>query len=113
MANHYCYRVEWSEEDKEYVGLCAEFPSLSWLSDSQEESLRGICDLVTETVKDMEENGERVPLAIADIKYSGDFMVRVPHQTHRYLAIQAAKKGISLNRLVSEKLVLCHLTDQI
>jgi len=29
--DHYTYRVTWSEEDKEYVGLCAEFPGLSWL----------------------------------------------------------------------------------
>jgi predicted RNase H-like HicB family nuclease len=24
----YTYRVTWAEEDGEYVGLCAEFPSL-------------------------------------------------------------------------------------
>jgi hypothetical protein len=25
--DHYTYRVTWSEDDQEYVGLCAEFPS--------------------------------------------------------------------------------------
>ncbi len=35
--DHYTYRVTWSSEDKEYVGLCAEFPSLSWLARRQEE----------------------------------------------------------------------------
>ncbi|NBP40303.1 MAG: toxin-antitoxin system HicB family antitoxin, partial [Betaproteobacteria bacterium] len=25
--NHYTYRVTWSSEDNEHVGLCAEFPS--------------------------------------------------------------------------------------
>jgi hypothetical protein len=25
------YQVTWSEDDNEYVGLCAGFPSLSWL----------------------------------------------------------------------------------
>ena len=30
-AKLYTYRVLWSEEDAEFVGLCAEFPSLSWL----------------------------------------------------------------------------------
>ena len=29
--DHYTYRVTWSAEDDEHVGLCAEFPSLSWL----------------------------------------------------------------------------------
>lgn len=28
---HYTYRVTWSQEDDEYLGLCAEFASLSWL----------------------------------------------------------------------------------
>lgn len=30
--DNYTYRVQWSEDDEEYVGLCAEFPSLSWLA---------------------------------------------------------------------------------
>ena len=29
--DRYTYRITWSEEDQEYVGLCVEFPSLSWL----------------------------------------------------------------------------------
>ena len=28
---HYTYRVTWSDDDEEYVALCAEFPSLSYL----------------------------------------------------------------------------------
>ena len=33
LANdRYTYRVTWSEEDTEYVGLCAEFASLSGLA---------------------------------------------------------------------------------
>ena len=28
-SKQYTYRVTWSAEDNEYVGLCAEFPSLS------------------------------------------------------------------------------------
>ena len=31
-ADHYTYRVTWSPEDGEHVGLCAEFPSLCWLA---------------------------------------------------------------------------------
>ena len=26
--DRYTYRVTWSEDDDEYVGLCAEFPSI-------------------------------------------------------------------------------------
>ena len=38
--DHYTYRVTWSEEDQEYVGLCAEFSSLSWLAGTQEAALK-------------------------------------------------------------------------
>jgi len=31
-ADHYTYRVIWSEEDQEHIALCSEFPSLSWLA---------------------------------------------------------------------------------
>ena len=40
--NKYTYRVTWSEDDSEYVGLCAEFPSLSWLARTPEAALKGI-----------------------------------------------------------------------
>jgi predicted HicB family RNase H-like nuclease len=102
--DRYTYRVTWSEDDNEYVGLCAEFPSLSWLSATPEEALKGIRKLVAETVADMESNHEVVPEPIACRQYSGKFMVRVPPDVHRNLAIRAAESGISLNRVVSSKL---------
>ena len=101
---HYTYRVTWSAEDGEFVGLCAEFPLLSWLASSQEDAFSGIRKLVAESVADMEANGEQPPEPMADRAYSGKFMVRVPPETHRALAIRAAEEGVSLNRLVSAKL---------
>ena len=103
-TEHYTYRVTWSAEDGEFVGLCAEFPLLSWLASSQEDAFSGIRKLVAESVADMEANGEQPPEPMADRAYSGKFMVRVPPETHRALAIRAAEEGVSLNRLVSAKL---------
>ena len=102
--DRYTYRVTWSEDDNEYVGLCAEFPSLSWLARTPEAALKGIRKLVNDVVKDMHNEGEAVPEPIACKRYSGKFMVRVPPQVHRKLAIQAAESGVSLNRLASSKL---------
>ena len=45
-AQKYTYRVIWSEKDGEFVGLCAEFPSLSWLASTQADALSGIVDQV-------------------------------------------------------------------
>ncbi len=102
--NLYTYRVTWSEEDKEYVGLCAEFPGLSWLADTQEEALHGISNLVSEVLLDMESNNEVPPLPLSIKHYSGKFIVRVPSDVHRKLAIQAAESRVSFNRYISAKL---------
>ena len=102
--DRYTYRVTWSEEDGEHVGLCAEFPSLSWLAKTPEAALRGIRELVAETVEDLREGGEEVPEPISTRRYSGRFVVRLPPEVHRALAMKAAESGISLNRYVSSKL---------
>lgn len=47
------YSVSWSEEDQEYVGLCAEFPSLSWLAPTPEDALAGIRRLVQDCKGDL------------------------------------------------------------
>ena len=102
--DYYTYRVTWSDNDNEYVGLCAEFPSLSWLAASPEAALKGIRKVVADIVKEMKNNKEPVPAPIATKRYSGKFLVRVPPEVHRNLAIQAAESGISLNRIASAKL---------
>ena len=102
--DHYTYRVTWSEDDSEYVGLCIEFPSLSWLSETPESALIGIREAVGEVVLDMQETGGEIPMALANKTYSGKFIVRVPPEIHRTLAVQAAEAGVSLNRMASAKL---------
>jgi predicted HicB family RNase H-like nuclease len=102
--DHYTYRVTWSENDQEFVGLCVEFPSLSWLASSQESALRGIRSVVAQVVTDMKTNREAIPEPLADRPFSGKFMVRVPPEIHRRLAVEAAESGVSLNRLASAKL---------
>ncbi len=102
--DHYTYRVTWSDDDNEYVGLCIEFPSLSWLAKTPETALKGIRDLVSDIIKDMKVNNEVIPEPIASKQYSGKFMVRIPPEIHRDLAIKAAEAGVSLNRLASSKL---------
>lgn len=103
-SDRYTYRITWSDEDKEYVGLCAEFPSLSWLADTQEEALRGINNVVVEVISDMLSSNEPIPEPLAIKRYSGKFTVRIPPDVHRSLAIQAAEAAVSFNRLVSAKL---------
>jgi len=104
MSDRYTYRITWSAEDNENIGLCAEFPSLSWIASSPEEALVGIRRIVNEVVGDMRTTGEAPPKPMAERVYSGKFVVRVSPETHRALAIRAAEEGVSLNRLVSARL---------
>lgn len=101
---HYTYRVTWSAEDQEYVGLCLEFPSLSWLAATRAAALDGIVSVVNEVVADLEASGEAAPVALAEKEFSGKFMVRIPPEQHRQLAMKASEAGVSLNRYVSAKL---------
>jgi len=103
-SERYTYRIIWSEKDKEYAGLCAEFPSLSWLDESPEAALKGMIKVVEDVKKDMESHGEIPPEPLSLRKFSGKFLVRIPPEVHRSLAIEAEEEGISLNRLVSAKL---------
>ena len=66
MTDHYTYQVTWSSEDDEYVGLCVEFPSLSWLAATPDEAFSGIRESVIDCVADMHSTGETPPEPIAD-----------------------------------------------
>lgn len=52
-VDRHTYTVTWSDEHGEHVGLCAEFPSLSWLAQTPEEALAGIRRIVAESIEDM------------------------------------------------------------
>ena len=104
IYDRYTYRVTWSEEDQEHVGSCSELPSISWLEGSAEGALTGIRKIAKECVSDMQAQGETVPEPLSIKKYSGKFMVRVTPDLHRVLAMQAVESGVSLNRLISNKL---------
>lgn len=103
-SDRYTYRITWSDDDNEYIGLCVEFPSLSWLADSPGEALDGIRKVVADVLQEIRSTGEPPPQPLSNKKFSGKFLVRIPPGVHRRLAIQAAEEGISLNRLISAKL---------
>lgn len=54
VYDKHTYRVTWSEEDSEHLGLCVEFPSLSWLAATPEEARAGIRAVVAEVVNELQ-----------------------------------------------------------
>lgn len=104
--NHYTYRVFWSAEDAQFVALCAEFSSLSWLADTAADAVSGLQNLVDEVLLDMKANNEAIPQPFFERQYSGKFNIRIPPALHRSLAIEAAENNISMNRLIANKLTM-------
>lgn len=58
---HYLYEAQWSDDDGEFVGLSAAFPSLSFLAPTPYEALAGIKSLVKGVLHDMGRVNETPP----------------------------------------------------
>ncbi len=104
LVDRYTYRVLWSEDDQEFVGLCAEMPSLSWLDQDRSKALTGIVKVVRQVVQDMEKSGEDIPEPLTERKYSGELRLRMPPALHQRLATRAAEEQTSINRLIIKQL---------
>jgi predicted HicB family RNase H-like nuclease len=102
--DHFTYRVQWSPEDQAYVGTVAEFPSLSWVADDPRAAFDGVREVVAGVLEDMIESGETPPTPLTERSFSGKFLVRIPPEAHRSLAIEAAEQNVSLNRLAAHRL---------
>jgi predicted HicB family RNase H-like nuclease len=92
------------DEDGEYLAHFVELPNVSAFGESPEEALGELATAWEGVKESYQKHGEPVPLAPAKKKYSGQFNVRIDRRLHRALAIEAAKAGVSLNAIVSQKL---------
>ena len=104
LANKYSYNIEFDADDNVYLAKCAELPSLMAHGKTQEEALKEIKTVVFETLKWMEEDGEKIPESFGLHKFSGEFRVRMPPEKHRKIAIESALQGVSMNQFIVNKL---------
>jgi len=99
-TDHFTYRVTWSAEDSEYVGMCAEFPSLSWLAATPEAGLQAFANSFGVSSATCRPRASRCQHLWREA-LRGEFRVRIPPHVDRSLAMEAAEQGVSLNRLAS------------
>lgn len=50
---NYTFNVIWSDDDGEYVGLCHQLPSLSYLASTPHDALSGIQSIVKDVIQDL------------------------------------------------------------
>ncbi len=94
--------VEWSDEDKCFVGRCPGLFFGGCHGSDESKVYRQLCDLAEEHVTELLANKESLPAATAGKSYSGKFVVRVGSDLHQKAAVKAMLRGESLNQFVAE-----------
>jgi len=95
----------WLDDAGWRVVRSTEFPSLSFLDADQLATFDGIRDVAREAIALLIEEHKPIPAPLAERTYSGKFLVRTDPDTHERLAVEAARLGISLNKLANKKLL--------
>lgn len=93
-----------TDADGDYVAHFVELPNVSACSDTPAKAIAEL-KVAWEAMKESYlKHGDPIPVAPTRKQYSGQFNVRIDKRIHRALAVEAARVGVSLNALVSEKL---------
>ena len=104
LAARYPKLVEWSDEDKCFIGRCPMLFSGGVHGKDEAEVYSELCRTAGEWVQILHQDGVPLPKAKWFADYSGKFMVRVPPEIHQRLALKAMAAGESLNSRVAKAL---------
>lgn len=103
-SDRYLKIVEWSEEDRCFVGRCPELMFGGVHGTREQKVFAELCDAIDHWVETSEANNETLPPGFAGKKYSGKFNLRLGRPLHERLALESAKQGKSLNTYCVEAL---------
>ena len=103
-SSQYLKIVEWSEEDKCFVGRCPELMLGGVHGKNEQKVFAELCTVIEEWIALSEEDGRELPPGLAGKQYSGKFNLRINEKLHERLAIEAYKSGKSLNAYCAEAL---------
>jgi predicted HicB family RNase H-like nuclease len=96
-SDRYLKIVEWSEEDRCYVGTCPGLMLGGIHGGDEAKVYAELCQAVKEWITIHKQDSMPLPAATAGKGYSGKFVVRVGRELHQELAIHALREGVSLN----------------
>jgi predicted HicB family RNase H-like nuclease len=112
-ALRYSMRLFWSNEDQSFIAVCPELGELSAFGATAEEAVHELQTAVALALEVYEEDGEAIPLPVAQPAYSGQFRVRLPRSLHGQLVEDAKREGVSLNVLVIQRLTAASAVDTV
>jgi predicted HicB family RNase H-like nuclease len=102
-TDRYLKIVEWSEEDRCYVGSVPGWIGKCCHGDDEAEVYRQLCFIVDEWIELYKGDNRPLPPPTAR-NYSGKFILRAGADLHRMLALRALAEGESLNTFVVRSL---------
>jgi predicted HicB family RNase H-like nuclease len=102
-AARYAKFVEWSDEDRCFIGRCPELFEGGVHGDEEAKVYAEVCQAAEEWIKLL--NDDSTPLPAPDGRqYSGKFVLRVSPKFHQRLALKAKVAGESLNSFCAKVL---------
>ncbi|HAB17270.1 MAG TPA: toxin-antitoxin system HicB family antitoxin [Verrucomicrobiota bacterium] len=104
-AARYVKIVEWSDEDRCFVGTCPGLMFGGVHGTDEAKVYAELCQATEEVISLMESEGHRLPPGTAKPSYSGKVLLRLEPAVHQRLALQAQGNGESLNAFLTRKLV--------
>ena len=102
-AKDYLKVIEWSNEDKCFIGSAPPLIGPCCHGKTEEEVLLQLNTIVAEWIDIYNEDGRTLPSSSTG-EYSGKFLLRTGKELHRFLAIRALQSGDSLNNFIVKQL---------
>jgi len=96
--DRYLKIVEWSEEDKCYVGSVPGFIGPCCHGDKEEEVYKKLCTILDEWIQIHAREKIPLPADTVQKEYSGKFILRLGKEWHKVLAIKAMQANESINQ---------------
>jgi len=101
---NYLKIVEWSEEDRCFVGTAPGLIIGGVHGNNQQKVFNQLCDVVDRAVTLLEKEGKPIPEQAIKNEYSGKIALRISPELHRSLAIKSVQRGKSINKFIEETL---------
>ena len=103
-AARYPKIVEWSDEDRCFVGHCPGLMFGGIHGKGEAAVYAELCQAVEEVIEILESDGHPLPEPLAKKQFSGKFVLRLEPAMHRRLALKALAEGESLNSYCAKTL---------
>lgn len=104
VARDYLRVVEWSAEDRCFIGSAPPLIGRCCHGATEAGVLKQLKRVVDEWIRLADKDGASLPAAERTDVYSGRFLLRVSAPVHQALALKARAAGKSLNAYCAEKL---------